>query len=103
MHIFEEHNIDADAGRGVRCRSDEREDHSKVVWPKVTGFRVRGFWDGSCRDDVCGAFVLINIFAHTFGWYTLFNKYGPVRGKKSFDAEIAGCSKWTVCLNKMRG
>ena len=47
---------------------------------------------GSCRNDVCGASMLINIFTHTLGWATNDKKCGPVPSKDSLDAEIAGCS-----------
>ena len=66
------------------------EDDSTSVWPEVTG--VCGFWDGSCRNGVCGAGMLIKIFTLTLGWATIHKKCGSVLGKNSLDAEIAGCS-----------
>ena len=89
VHIFREHNEEADAWaeRGVRGRHEEWEDVSKVVWPDVTG--LCGFWDGTCRDDVRG----VDQDFHTdSGVYTSYEKCGPVPGKNSLDAEIDGCS-----------
>ena len=74
MHIFWEHNKEADTpgGREVRGRTDEWGDDSKVVWSEVTG--LCGFWDVSFRDDVCGAGVLIEIFTQTLGCHTNLQK-----------------------------
>ena len=63
MHIFREHNKEADAwaGKGARGLTNEREDESDVVWLDVKG--ICGFWDGSCRKNMCGACMWIT-FSH---------------------------------------
>ena len=85
VHIFREHNTEADAGRGVRGRKEEWENDSKVVWAEVTGFC--GFWDGSCRDDVNGAGLWIKIFTHALEVVHNLQKVKPLPDKNSLDAE----------------
>ena len=87
MLIFRERNTEADAWaeKGVRGPQEDWEDDSKVVWSDVTG--LCGFWDGSCFHTI-------------MGWATIYKKCGPVPGKNSIDAEIAGCSMLIESLKK---
>ena len=64
-HIFGERNKEADEWAEKRARglTDEREDEANVVLSDVTG--TCGFWDGSFRDNACGAGMWINIFTPT--------------------------------------
>ena len=52
VHIFREHNKDADASaeHGANGERHVWEDAGDTVWSGVTG--TCGFWDGSCR--ACG-------------------------------------------------
>ena len=60
--LFRQHNTDdAWAEKRVRGRQEEWEHDSQFVWPEVTGFC--GIWDGSCRNDVCVAGMLINLLS----------------------------------------
>ena len=55
VHIFREHNEEADfwAGKGVKGREEELSDIADVIWSGDAG--LCGFWAGSCERGTCGA------------------------------------------------
>ena len=67
VHIFREHNKEADfwAGKGVKGREEEWTYIANVVWSEVTS--LCGFGDGSCERGVCGAGMLIQVFTKNLG------------------------------------
>ena len=74
---------------GVRGRTEEWKDDSKVVWSEVTGRSE--FWDGSCRDEVCGAGMLNKFFTQTLAWYTI-PTLGSLPVQCSSSEQICICS-----------
>ena len=92
VHIFRELNKEAElwAGFGTKVISMEWYDESAIDWTKVTG--ICGFWDGSCNDKVCGANITISFFIQGLGVGYAVQKYGPVEGSNSLDAEPGGCA-----------
>ena len=85
IHIFREHNKEADslAGKGVKGREVEWVDTASVVWSEVTG--LCGFWDGSCgcENGTCGAGIVIQAITKTLGWAPMHEKCGLVLGRNS--------------------
>ena len=66
VHIFREHNKEADLWAGFSAKVISMEtDESVTDWTKVTG--ICGFWDGSCNGKVCGAGITISFFIHGVG------------------------------------
>ena len=92
VHIFREHNKEADlwAGFGAKGISMEWNDESAIDWTSVTG--ICGFWVGSCTDKVCGAGITFSFFTQRLGWVIRYEKCGPVEGSNSLDAELGGCA-----------
>ena len=74
VHIFREHNKEADlwAGIGAKGISMEWNDESATDWTSVTG--ICGFWDGSCTDKVCGASITISFFIQGLEWVIRYKK-----------------------------
>ena len=99
VHVFREHNTEADlwAGYGAKGREAEWIHDSVIDWAEVTG--ICGFWDGSCSDHMCGAGITILLVTQSAGWVTRFQKCGKVKGKNSLDAELGGCAMLIESLN----
>ena len=83
MHIFREHNKEAESwsGKGVKGREEQWVDTVNVVWSEVTG--LCGFWDGSCENG--------QELTKTLGRTPINTKCGRVRCRPSLDAELGGC------------
>ena len=73
VHIFPEHNKEADswAGKGIKGH-EEVVDIAHVGWSQVTG--LCGFWDGRCENGTCGAGIMIQIFTKALGWVPIHQK-----------------------------
>ena len=72
VHIFREHNNEADAWaeKGSRMLKEEWVKEEGVVWPDVT--RICRFWDLAVpRHWVCAANMWIEAFTLALGWYTV--------------------------------
>ena len=89
VHIFREHNKEADlwAGKGVKGSEEEWVDTANVVWSEVTS--LCDFWDGSCESGTCGAGIMIQAFTKNLGWAPYPLKMRPQCN--SLDAELGGC------------
>ena len=74
----------------LKLLANQRIDTAVVIWSEVAG--LCGFWDGSCERCVCGAGRMIKVFTQALGWVTIHEKFGPVPGRNSLDAEPSGCA-----------
>ena len=83
VHIFREHNQDADAPAEHGAKGERKvwEDAGDVVWSGVSG--ICGFWDGSCRacGCKCSLMLLVGIpFTRNVNPYPRIVRWTPRSG-----------------------
>ena len=47
--------------------------------PDIASHLQTWFWDGSCDNGNCGCGIVIMAYSDPHGWFTFYNKRGPVR------------------------